>query len=74
MEFGIGPIVTNIGIMVFLGKFYEGQNKEISKWVPSDYMALRWLVLESDKQCINTFFKNLITHIHIIAESDGPIL
>lgn len=27
MDFGIAPIVTNTGIMVFLAKFYEGQNK-----------------------------------------------
>lgn len=37
MDFDTGPIVTNSGIMVFLGKIYEGEKKEISKSVPSDY-------------------------------------
>lgn len=40
MDFDIGPIVTNTGIMLFLRKFYEGQNKEVSKCVPSDYRGL----------------------------------
>lgn len=40
MQFETGPIVTNTGIMVFLGNFYEGQKKEISKCVPLDYMGL----------------------------------
>lgn len=44
MDFDIGPIVTNTGIMVFLRKFYEGQNKEVSKCVPSDYRGLGWFV------------------------------
>lgn len=63
MDLDIGPIVTNTGIIGFLGRFYEGQ--KISKYVPSDYRGLGSFVLESDKQYINTFYKNLITHINV---------
>lgn len=37
MDFKTGPTVTNTGMMVFLGNFYEGQKKEISKCVPFGY-------------------------------------
>lgn len=66
MQFETGPIVTNTGIMVFLGNFYEGQKKEISKCVPLDYMGLGWFVLEkSDNQYINIFYKILTTQINL---------
>lgn len=40
MDFEIWPIVTNTGIKVFLGNFYEGLKKQVSKCVPLDYKGL----------------------------------